>query len=103
MTVKEVFDACYSVRSNVEHNHSDYVWLPLDKGDLLAIDIVLFELLKGVAKRPKSVGSGLVDVNLMIEHDSQCPTCGAINDSEYNFCPHCGQALDWCKGDEQND
>lgn len=95
MTIKEVFDACYSVRSNVENNHSDYVWLPLDKGDLSAINMVLFALLKGVKKRPKDVGTGLVDVNLMIEHNSQCPACGAINDQEYNFCPHCGQQLDW--------
>ena len=95
MTVKEVFNACYSVRSNAEHNHSDYVWLPLDKDSLRAIDIVLLALQKGVKKRPKDLGTGLVDVDLIIEHNSQCPACGTINDQEYNFCPHCGQRLDW--------
>ena len=47
-----------------------------------ALKNALFALEKQLPKKPIVV-------------DEDCPSCGEPMNAHYNFCPICGQALDW--------
>lgn len=57
---------------------------------------------KQTAKRPDYEGDGYADGHLV--YDTWiCPCCGKhyeVDYDEYDFCPDCGQKLDWRASDE---
>lgn len=55
-------------------------------------------LKKQVAKYPEYEGDGYDDSGNLIYDTAYCPYCRHEFEVEYdtpNFCPECGQALDW--------
>ena len=59
---------------------------------------VLKELVeKATPKKPNLWGDGYADGELVYDM-YDCPNCGKsyeIEYEKYDYCPHCGQALDW--------
>lgn len=55
---------------------------------------------KQIPQKPEYYGDGYSDGELVYDY-AECPTCGKddfeydINDWGCNYCPNCGQALDW--------
>lgn len=59
---------------------------------------------KQTAKKPDYEGDGYSDGQLV--YDTWiCPCCGQhyeVNYDSYDYCPNCGQKLDWSDGDDGN-
>ena len=57
---------------------------------------------KQTAKKPDYEGDGYADGHLV--YDTWiCPCCGKhyeVDYDNYNYCPDCGQKLDWSENDE---
>lgn len=59
--------------------------------------IILDALSKQKAKKPDIWGDGYADGHLVYDMWN-CPTCNKsyeLDYDDYDFCPHCGQKLDW--------
>lgn len=60
-------------------------------------------LKKQIATKPELWGDG-VDADMEIIYDMyDCPNCGKsyeLDYDEYDYCPKCGQKLDWSNIDE---
>lgn len=57
---------------------------------------------KQIPKKPDYEGDGYDNNGNMIYDTWICPNCGKyyeVDYDNYDFCPNCGQALDW--GDEE--
>ena len=76
----------------------------LDNKDAVFISIPLKEaktvidaLEKQVPQEPRLEGDGYADGSIV--HDTWiCPSCGKdyeIDYDEYDYCPNCGQRIDW--------
>ena len=60
---------------------------------------VLMELVeKATPKKPLEVYESFLDLDLF----GECPVCGEWCSSTMNYCPKCGQALDWSEEDVNN-
>lgn len=60
---------------------------------------------KQKAKKPDIWGDGCDDEGNMIYDMYNCPNCGKeyeIDYEKHDFCPHCGQAIDW-RGDDDGE
>ena len=98
MTYEEAIETIKIAKAEVEWNYQlDYQ---------IAFDMAIEALNKQIPKKPIYCGDGYADgkeVNDMAE----CPTCDnddfeeGINNWGCNYCPECGQALDW--SDEEDD
>lgn len=67
-----------------------------------AIDKAIEALEKQIPKKPDYEGDGYDDSGNLIYDTYYCPNCYGfyeIDYDRYNFCPNCGQRLDW--GDEE--
>jgi len=58
-------------------------------------------------KAPNYYGDGYAD-GYMVYDSAECPSCGYIYEEDDGvwgepYCPHCGQALDWDIGGEEDD
>lgn len=54
------------------------------------------------SERPNIYGDGYDDEGNMIYDMYDCPNCGTtyeIDYDDYDFCPNCGQAIDWSDGE----
>jgi hypothetical protein len=57
-------------------------------------------VLSKIKKKPTYEGDGYDENGALIYDTAYCPVCEhefeyGVNDWESNFCPDCGQALDW--------
>ena len=63
-------------------------------------EVAVKALEKQIPKKPEYYGDGYSDGKLVYDY-AKCPTCGNdnfeydINNWGCNYCPDCGQALDW--------
>ena len=60
---------------------------------------------KQIPEKPAFDGDGYDEEGLPILDQWLCPRCGAgydVDYYEYEFCPECGQAIDWSDWDERN-
>ena len=58
---------------------------------------------KQTPKKPDLEGDGYGDDGVLIYDTWICPCCGKryeIDYEEYDYCPNCGQAIDWNVGNE---
>lgn len=51
---------------------------------------------KATPKKLKGWTVGRLSNNRGIEFN--CPTCDTVHHNKFNFCPNCGQAIDWGTG-----
>ena len=64
------------------------------------VQLIKEALKKQIPKKPIYYGDGYADGELVYDM-AECPNCGNddfeedINDWGCNYCPECGQALDW--------
>ena len=64
----------------------------------LALAIVQKATEKQIPKKPDYEGDGFDEDGYLIYDTWICPNCGKhyeVDYDDYNFCPECGQALDW--------
>lgn len=63
-----------------------------------AINKAISALEKQIPKKPDYEGDGFDEDGYLIYDTWICPNCGKhyeVDYDDYNFCPECGQALDW--------
>ena len=73
-----------------------------DNEDFAAIQMAISALEYRIPKKPDYEGDGYDENGNLIYDTWMCPNCGKyyeIDHDDYDFCPDCGQALDW--SDEQ--
>lgn len=61
---------------------------------------------KQTPKKPDLEGDGYGDDRILIYDTWICPCCGKryeIDYEEYDYCPNCGQAIDWSARNEDTD
>lgn len=61
---------------------------------------------KQTPKKPDLEGDGYGDDGVLIYDTWICPCCGKryeIDYEEYDYCPNCGQAIDWSARNEDTD
>lgn len=67
---------------------------------VIAYDIGIEALEKQIPKKPEYYGNGYSEGKLVYDY-AKCPVCGRddfeydINNWGCNYCPDCGQALEW--------
>lgn len=64
----------------------------------LAKQMGAYALEKQIPKKPDYEGDGFDEDGYLIYDTWICPNCGKhyeVDYDEYDFCPKCGQALDW--------
>ena len=59
-----------------------------------ALNLAISALEKRIPKKPDLEGDGYDDNGELIYDTWICPCCGKYYE-EYEFCPQCGQAIDW--------
>ena len=55
------------------------------------------------AEKPEICGDGYDDSGNLIYDEWKCPRCGKsyeIDYDDYDYCPNCGQKIDWSDEDE---
>ena len=63
-----------------------------------ALNLAISALEKQIPKKPDLEGDGYDDNGELIYDTWICPCCGKYYEvyyEEYEFCPQCGQAIDW--------
>lgn len=74
-------------------------WKPYpDQKVLDAIETAVSALEKQIPKKPTYDGDGYAPDGTFVWEEWICPNCGSryeLEYDEYNFCPLCGQAIDW--------
>ena len=67
-----------------------------------AIDAAIEALKKQMPKEPTYEGDGYDPQGTFIWDEWLCPNCGSryeVDYDKYDYCPNCGQALDWSDGE----
>lgn len=67
-----------------------------------AFDLACDALKRRTPLEPEVYGDGYAD-GKMVYDMWKCPNCGKsyeLDNDEYNYCPCCGQAIDWSEDDE---
>lgn len=91
MTEKEIINTLRMAISKVEWNYPLYYTVALEE----AIKIIRLQI-----KRPLKELRGTKPIELGNDY-AECPNCGEWLEKKklaryrYNYCPKCGQALDW--------
>lgn len=89
MTYKEALTDLKSIH----YNH-----FGLFTNDEPAWDLAFHAIEKQIPKKPDYEGGGYGYDGEIIYDTWICPTCGEhyeMDYAEYDFCPNCGQAIDW--------
>ena len=63
-----------------------------------AIDIAIKSLNKQIPKSPTYDGDGYAPDGSFVWDEWLCPHCGSrfeVDIDDYNYCPNCGQCIDW--------
>ena len=75
-------------------NHSDYYNKDRDDQDIYLIKAIVK---KEIPKKPYLENDGYAD-GYPVYDTWICPRCGhnyAVDSDKFDYCPHCGQRLDW--------
>ena len=97
MTEHEAIDKLKSIRlfMQIEDSNNDCKFTEEDyKANTMAIQA----LEKQIPKKPDIEGDGYDSARYLVYDTWICPTCGIsyeIDYDEYDYCPACGQAIDW--------
>ena len=90
---KRDWDMALSVLNNIEISENTL-------HILIGISFAKEAVEKQIPKKPEYYGDGYSDGKLVYDY-AKCPVCGrddfehGINNWGCNYCPDCGQALDW--------
>lgn len=63
-----------------------------------AIDVAIQALEKQIPKKPTYDGDGYAPDGTFVWDEWLCPCCGEryeVDYDDYDYCPNCGQKLDW--------
>ena len=89
MTCKEAIKDIFE--NGINLRESGYV-------DIESLKVAVSVLGKQILKKPDYEGDGYDEDGYLIYDTWICPNCGEhyeVDYDEYDFCPKCGQALDW--------
>ena len=84
------------VRDNMVQNLAENAYLNMCTTE--EMNIVIEALDKQIPKKPTYEGDGFDDEGNLIYDTWYCPNCNhsyEVDYDEYDFCPRCGQAIDW--------
>lgn len=98
MTYKEALDWCEQFTDNLVAYDGDTKRRTLG---LQAMEVCKKAIMKQISKKPTITNDGFFN-GQPIYDTWGCPNCGKVNETDfedYEYCPICGQALDW--GDTQ--
>ena len=87
----KAYDNCYFEKQKLEKELSDYKELGNFTEVKKAVD-------KQNSKHPAYDGDGYAPDGTFIWNEWVCPRCGAryeVNYDDYDYCPNCGQHIDW--------
>ena len=70
----------------------------MDNNRITAFNMAFSALEKQIAKKPDIEGDGYDPDGNLVYDTWICPTCGVsyeIDYDKYDYCPSCGQKIDW--------
>lgn len=70
-----------------------------------AVDVAIQALEKQIPKKPTYDGDGYAPDGTFVWDEWICPCCGTryeVDYDEHDFCPNCGQKIDWSDEDERS-
>lgn len=68
-----------------------------------AVDVAIQALEKQIPKKPTYDGDGYAPDGTFVWDEWICPCCGTryeVDYDEHDFCPNCGQKIDWSDENE---
>lgn len=87
-------------------NITAYVYLKcldMPSDVITALDVARIALEKQIPKKPTYDGDGYAPDGTFVWDEWICPCCGTryeVDFDEHDFCPNCGQKLDWSDENE---
>lgn len=75
----------------------------MDNNRITAFNMAISALDKQIPKKPDIEGDGYGPDGNLVYDTWICPTCGIsyeIDYDDYDYCPACGQAIDWSEANE---
>ena len=70
-----------------------------------ALQAALVAIEKQIPNKPTFEGDGYAPDGSFVWDEWICPNCDKryeVDYEEYDFCPNCGQAIDWSADEEEN-
>lgn len=109
MTIKIAIRELEFIKRGIEYKNDEYRKVYKMENTIYRIRINALEkaidaLEKQTAKKPSFEGDGYDDEGNLVYDTWSCLNCDTsyeIDYDIYDFCPHCGQKIDWNK--EEND
>lgn len=106
MTIQEAIEQLNSLirdrQSFIDNDEHDSIYI----SDIEALNIAQEALEKQIPRKLSYEGDGYDDNGGLIYDTAYCPNCQkefeVYYDEHANFCPNCGQALNWSDEDENN-
>lgn len=95
MTYEETMDRCSIIRDTLTSGHSITIEPTLKNSEWITICAEAAE--KQIPKKPLFEGDGYWRGELVYDI-WVCPNCDAefeMETDKYNYCPNCGQGIDW--------
>lgn len=96
MDEKKVREAIERVKNFPEWNRDD-LWLEMEDMEELT-ETILEALEKQLPKKPTYEGDGYAPDGTFVYDTWECPNCGEcyeVDYDDYDYCPKCGQKIDW--------
>lgn len=108
MTIKEAIDELESIKAETEYKNDEYRKAYKMENTIYEIRIDALEkaieaLEKQIPKKPDLVGEGYDDEGQLVYDTWVCPSCDTSYEcyyDDYDFCPKCGQKIDWSEEDD---
>ena len=87
----EAYDKCYSEKEIIDTELYKYQQIG-------SLEEVREAVEKQKAKKPNYEGDGYAPDGTFVYDEWECPNCGKkfeVDYDDYDYCPKCGQAIDW--------
>lgn len=93
----EALKNCMNEAAKSDDKDAVFVSIPLKD-----MPTVIEAIEKQTAKKPQLIGDGYAD-GCMVYDFWKCPFCEnsfEVDFQEYDYCPNCGQKIDWSESDD---
>lgn len=105
MTESEAIKVCNTIIFASSLRNPQGTPLNITKKELAeAMGMAIQALEKQISKKPTYEGDGYAPDGTLVYDEWLCPHCDnryEVDYDDYDFCPNCGQKIDWSVKDEQ--